>query len=103
MLALGRDQGLLEVLGDLHDRPELFERASDEPRVFFEERNIRIPDDATVTVKTEIVNRDRRRNAVEAWFVTATLKYGVGWSPQVGFYVNTEPPGTDVTKEETRS
>ncbi|HYN52762.1 MAG TPA: hypothetical protein VES62_17715, partial [Thermoleophilaceae bacterium] len=31
MLALGRDQSLLRVLGELYDRPELFDRARDDP------------------------------------------------------------------------
>jgi hypothetical protein len=97
--ALGRDQTLLQVLSDLYDRPELFERAADEPRAFFEERSVRIPDGATVTVKTVTVNRHPRRYAVEARFVTATLKYGVGWSPRVGFYAIAEPPSADVEGE----
>jgi hypothetical protein len=102
ILALGRDQSLLQVLEDLYDRPELFERASDEPRAFFEQRNVRVPDDATVTVKTVTVNRDPRRYAVEARFVTATLKYSVGWSPRAGFYVIAEPSSADVAGEEAR-
>jgi hypothetical protein len=88
MLALGRDQGLLQVLENLNDQPELFEQACDEPRAFFEERNVRLPDDASVTV-----NRDPRRYAVEARFVRETLNYGVGWSPRAGFYAIGEPPG----------
>jgi hypothetical protein len=88
MLALGRDQGLLQVLENLNDQPELFEQAYDEPRAFFEERNVRLPDDASVTV-----NRDPRRYAVEARFVRETLNYGVGWSPRAGFYAIGEPPG----------
>jgi len=100
ILALGRDQTLLQVLGDLYDRPELFERAADEPRAFFEERGVRVPDGATVTVKTVTVNRHPRRYAIEARFVTATLKYGVGWSPRVGFYSIAEPPIADVEGEE---
>jgi hypothetical protein len=41
--------------------------------------------------------------AVEARFVTATLRYGVGWSPRAGFYVISEPPNADVAGEEARS
>ena len=92
MLALGRDESLLRVLEDLYDQPELFERASDDPRAFFEERSVRVPDNATVTVKTVTVNRGSRRYAVEARFVTATLNYGVGWSPRAGFYVIADDP-----------
>ena len=100
IVALGRDQSLLGVLGNLYDRPELFERASNEPRAFFVERSVRIPDDAAVTVKTVTVNRDLQRRAVEARFVTAALKYGVGWSPNSGFYVISESPGTDAEGEQ---
>jgi hypothetical protein len=102
MLALGRDQRLLRALEDLYDRPELFEQAADDPRAFFEERSVRVPEGATVTVKTVIVNRGPRRYAVEARFVTATLNYGVGWSPRAGFYVVAEPPSADVAGEEAR-
>jgi hypothetical protein len=102
LLALGRDQSLLRALDDLYDRPELFERVSDDPRAFFEERSIRVPDNATVTVKSVTVNREPRRSAVEARFVTATLKYGVGWSPGAGFYVIAEPPNADVAGEEAQ-
>jgi hypothetical protein len=100
ILALGRDQTLLQALNDLYDQPELLERAVDDPRAFFEERSVRIPDDATVTVKTVIVNRHPPRYAVEARFVTATLKYGVGWSPRVGFYSIGEPPSADIEGQE---
>jgi hypothetical protein len=100
ILALGRDQTLLQVLNDLYDQPELFERAADEPRSFFEERSVRVPDGATVTVKTVTVNRNPRRYAVEARFVTDTLKYGLGWSPRVGFYTIAEPPSADVQGKE---
>jgi hypothetical protein len=102
ILALGRDESLLRALEDLYDRPELFERVSDEPRAFFEERGVRFPDGATVTVKTTTVNRGRLRHAIEARFVTATLQYGVGWSPQAGFYVISEPPIAHVAGDEAR-
>lgn len=102
MLALGRDQRLLRALEDLYDRPELFEQAADDPRAFFEERSVRVPEGATVTVKTVIVNRGPRRYAVEARFVTATLNYGVGWSPRAGFHVIAGPPSADVAGEEAR-
>ena len=92
MLALGRDQRLLRVLEELYDQPKLFERACDEPRAFFEERGVRLPDDAIVTV-----NRDPGRHAVEARFVMETLSYGAGWSPRVGFYAIDEPPPSFVT------
>jgi hypothetical protein len=103
ILALGRDGSLLRVLEDLYDRPELFERASDDPRAFFEERSVRVPDNAAVTVKTVTVNREPRRPAVEARFVTATLNYGVGWSPRAGFYLIAEPPSAELAEEEVRS
>jgi hypothetical protein len=74
ILALGRDQRLLEVLEDLYDEPELFEPAAAEPRAFFEERGIRLPVDATLAVKTENVDQGPRLLAVEARFVTATLR-----------------------------
>ena len=95
MLALGRDESLLRLLEDLYDQPELFERASDDPRAFFQERDVRVPDNATVTVRTVTINRGTRRYAVEARFVTTTLKYGVGWSPRAGFYVIAEPLRAD--------
>jgi hypothetical protein len=102
MLALGRDQSLLRVLDDLYDQPELFEQASEEPRAFFEERSVRVPDNATVTVKAVTVNRNPSRYTVEARFVTATLEYGVGWSPHAGFYVLAERPDADGAGEEAR-
>jgi len=86
MLALGRDQSLMRVLENLNDQPELFEQAFDEGRAFFEERNVRFPDGAKVTV-----NADPGRYAVEARFVRETLNYGVGWSPKAGFYTINEP------------
>jgi hypothetical protein len=93
MLALGRDQSLLQVLGELYDRPELFDQACDDPRRFFEERSVRVPNGASVTVKSVTVNREPPRQAVEACFVTETLNYGVGWSPRAGFYAVSDPPG----------
>lgn len=90
LVALGRDRSLLRALEELHDRPELFERASDDPRAFFEERSVRDPDGADVTVKTTTVNRGPPRYAVEARFDTATLKYRVGWSSHTGFYAIVE-------------
>jgi hypothetical protein len=101
ILALGRDPRLLRALKDLNDRPELFETASDDPRAFFEERSVRVPDGATITVKATTVNRAPRRYAVEARFVTATLHYGVGWSPRAGFYAIAESHSADVAGEET--
>ena len=103
ILALGRDQRLLGVLENLYDEPELFERAAAEPRAFFEERGVRLHDDATVTVKTVTVNQGPRLFAVEARLVTATLRYGVGWSPRAGFYAIPEFPNADVVGEEARS
>ena len=102
ILALGRDQSLLRALEDLYDRPELFKRASDGPRAFFEERSVQLPDDATMTVKTVTVNREPPRYAVEARFVTTTLKYRVGWSPGAGFYAIREPASADAAGEEAR-
>jgi hypothetical protein len=64
-------------------------------------RSVRFPDDATLTVKTVTVNRGPRQYAVEARFVTPTLRYGVGWSPRVGFYVIAEPLNADLAGEET--
>jgi len=98
ILALGRDRSLLRALEELHDQPELFELACDDPRAFFEERGVRVPDGAAVTVRSATVNRGARRYAVEAHFETATLRYGVGWSPRAGFYaIAEEPPrGADV-------
>jgi hypothetical protein len=103
MLALGRDRSLLQVLDDLNDRPELFDRARDDPRGFFEERGVRLPDGADVTVKTVTVNRERPRYAVEARFVTEWQQYGVGWSPRAGFYAISEPPGFDAASEQARA
>jgi hypothetical protein len=99
ILALGRDQGLLRVLEDLYDRPELFEAAADDPRAFFADRGVLAPHDATITVKTMTVNRAPRRYAVEAWFAAETLRYGVGWSPRTGFYALTDSPGSDLADE----
>jgi hypothetical protein len=102
-LALGRDRSLLRVLEDLYDQPELFEQAADNPRAFFEERSVRVPDNAIVTVKSVTVNRDPPQYAVEAQLVTATLKYGVGWSPRAGFYGIAEPPSASRPGEEAES
>ena len=102
ILALSRDQNLLAVLGELHDEPQLFEQAAAEPRAFFEERGVQLPDDATVAVTTASVNRGPRQFAVEARFVTATLRYGVGWSPRSGFYAIREPSDDHVPGEEAR-
>jgi hypothetical protein len=103
MIALGRDQALLEVLEDLYDRPELFESAADDPRAFLEERSVRVPDNAAVTVKTVTENRSPRRYAVEARFHTKTLTYRAGWSPRAGFYATAEPPSPDARDEEART
>ena len=102
ILALGRDQRLLRVLGDLCDQPELFDEAAGDPRAFFQERSVPFPDDATLTVKTVTVNRGPRQYTVEARFVTATLKYGVGWSPRVGFYVISEALSADAAGGEAQ-
>jgi hypothetical protein len=100
MLALGRDESLLRALEDLSDRPELFDEAAVDPRAFLEERSVRLPDDATMIVKTVTVNRGPPRHVLEARFVTSTLSYGVGWSPRAGFYAIVEPPPPDVAGEE---
>lgn len=86
ILALARDQSLRAVLEDLHTQPELFGRVAADPRAFFEERGVRLPAGADISVKTVTVNQRPRLVAVEARFVTATLRYGVGWSPRSGFY-----------------
>jgi uncharacterized protein HemY len=102
MLTLGRDPNLLRALGELYDRPKLFEQAADDPRAFFQERGVRVPDGADVTVRATTLNRRPQRYAVEARFETATLRYGVGWSPRAGFYAIAEefPRGADVISAE---
>jgi hypothetical protein len=102
MLALGRDHNLLQVLEELYDRPELFDQACDDPRGFFEERSVPLPDQANVTVKSVTVNRKPPRYAVEAHFVTETQDYGVGWSPRGGFYAFFGPPGVDAAGGQAR-
>ena len=98
IIALGRDQILLRAVEDLYEQRELFEHASDDPQAFFEERRVRVLDDAAVTV-----NREPQRFAVEARFETTTLKYGVGWSPHAGFYaIEDEAPNADTAGEEER-
>jgi hypothetical protein len=103
MLALGRDRRLLQVLGELYDRPELLDRARDDPHGFFQDRGVRVPDGASVTVKSVTVNREPPRYAVEARFVMETQNYGVGWSPRAGFYATSEPPECDTASEQTRA
>ena len=100
ILALGRDQSLLQVLGELYDRSELFDPIRDDPRGFFEERGVRLPAGANVTVKSVTVNREPPHYAVEACFVMETQRYGVGWSPRAGFYAISEPPGFDEAGEQ---
>jgi hypothetical protein len=89
-LALGRDPAVLRALGDLHDRPELFEQAARDPRTYFAERGVQLPEDAAITVSTVTTNGRTMRSAVEARFHMPTLTFGVGWSLQAGFYVVTE-------------
>jgi len=102
MLALGRDQSLLQALEELYDRPELFARACEDPRGFFEERSVRLPDGADVTVKSVTVNREPPQYAVEARFVTETQNYGAGWSPRAGFYAISESSGFDAARDQAR-
>jgi len=82
ILTLGRDPGLLRVLHELHDDPELGEPIAEDPRSFFEERGVEIPERARVTARS-----DEEGWTVEARFVTQSLQYGVGWSRRDGFYV----------------
>jgi hypothetical protein len=82
ILAFGRDSDVLRVLHDFYDQPELGTRIAKDPRSFFEEQGVRLPDGATVTVTSE-----PERSAIEARFVTATLEYRIGWSRDRGFYV----------------
>jgi len=94
ILVLGRDPDLLQVLHELYDRPELGERIAQDPRSFFEERGIQLPDDATVTVTS-----DGQRSAIEARFLTSTLEYGVGWSRRDGFYLVTLSQDLDAASD----
>jgi hypothetical protein len=82
ILALGRDPDLLHVLHELHDHPELGQRIAEEPRSFFEERGVRVPEGATVTATS-----DQESTTIEARFVTQSLQYGGGWSRRDGFYI----------------
>lgn len=81
MLRLGRDPDLLRVLDELHDQPDLGERIAEDPRSFFEQRGIEVPDGAAITVTTV------PSTAIEARFVNPYVDYGVGWSRMDGFYL----------------
>jgi xanthine/CO dehydrogenase XdhC/CoxF family maturation factor len=100
MLRLGRDPELLRALDELHDQPDLAERIAKDPRAFFEERGIELPDAASVTVTT-----DPERSAVEARFDNSPVAYGVGWSRADGFYLIAAPeppePPEPPNREET--
>jgi hypothetical protein len=97
VLRLGRDRELHRVLGELHDQPELSERIAEDPRSFFEQQGIRVPEGATVTVTT-----DPEEPSIEARFDTAYLSYGVGWSRVRGFYLTQAeaPESTDAQSHE---
>lgn len=94
MLRLGRDPDLHRVLDEWHERPNLGKRIAKNPRTFFEERGIEVPDGATLTVTT-----DPERSAIEARFDNAPVDYGVGWSRIDGFYLieTPEPPASPET------
>lgn len=102
MLTLGRDQTLLRVLEELHDRPELFRTARGDPRAFFEQRGVRLPEGAIVTVKGLTENRAPRRYVLEARIDTGTLTFVVGWSPRAGFYAVREFPCGGPESQEVR-
>jgi hypothetical protein len=86
LLRLGRDRELHRILGEVHDQPELGERIAEDPRSFFEEKGIEIPDGARLTVTT-----DPQGFAIEARFDNPCLSYGVGWSRLDGFYLIEAP------------
>jgi hypothetical protein len=97
VLRLGRNRELHRVLGELHKQPELSERIAEDPRSFFEQQGIEVPDGATLTVTT-----DPEGSGIEARFEDPYLSYGVGWSRVKGFYmIQAETPeSTDAPTQE---
>jgi hypothetical protein len=92
ILALGRDPNLRRVLGELYDRPDLDDRIAEDPRSFFEEKGVDIPEGVTLTSNSA-------RSSLEASFQTTTVEFGVGWSRQDGFYLVTSPGKIDATSD----
>ena len=96
MLRLGRDPDLRRALDELHDRPELAERIAKDPRSYFEEKGINVPDGATVAT-------DPERSAIEArLIISLTYDYGVGWSRLDGFYLIPAPEPPDLPDAPSR-
>jgi hypothetical protein len=63
ILALGRDPDLLLVLHELHDHPELGQRIAEEPRSFFEERGVRVPEGGS-RLRSAVNSRARQGHGV---------------------------------------
>jgi hypothetical protein len=100
ILRLGRDPNLRRVLDELQDQPDLTERVGKDPRSFFAERGVELPDGATVSVTSD------QRSALEARFRNDFLEYAVGWCRADGFYLieapeRPEPPPETASREES--
>jgi hypothetical protein len=81
VLALGRDQRILDVLGELLDNPDLAREASRDPKVFARERGLELP--ATMDLDLEV--REDRINLLVTYyddFAPFTLTWtNEGFSP----------------------
>lgn len=95
IIALGRDPSVLQVIEELYDQPGLGEEIARDPRSFFSNRGVSLPEDATVTVVGGTPSP-----AIEIRVRTATFEYGVGWSRRDGFYVLSQQPALEAETEE---
>lgn len=95
IIALGRDPSVLRVVEELYDQPGLGEEIVRDPRFFFSNRGVSLPEDATVTIVSE-----EPGPAMEIRVRTATFEFGVGWSRRDGFYVLSLQPALEAETEE---
>ena len=77
VLKLGRDQGLLNLFGELYVHPELAQEAAKDPAGFAAKRGVTLPADARVTVGVD--------GAVQAELVQGSFHYLVQWDRHAGF------------------
>lgn len=83
IIALGRNQKLLQLCDDLYDHPEKAGQIASDPMTYFTQNGVLFPSGTTIAV----VDTDPTTTAVEASIQQGSFSYTARWDRKQGFSV----------------
>jgi hypothetical protein len=81
IVRLGRDERVMNALGELHDRPEQGKGIANDPHGYFRQKGVELPPGTTLRVP----KAERESLAVEADLQHGPFKFRLAWERGRGF------------------